>query len=342
MKKKILFYSSVSSLELFKTQRYYQIDIALLEDLGYDILLSNRILDSFLFWKYDILFSYFYRYSFFAALLARGFGRRVYFTGGIDSLDKDYASSYNYKIQVLFFKLCYWVSNSCIVVSRSDLKNIIKINSSKRKLSYSEHAIDTRQFVSDIPKEKLFTTIVWMGTKSNVKRKGIDTALRIFAELKKVPAYADYRFIIMGKKGEGVNYVQSIIDKYCLNNSVELTGEVSEEEKIAFLKRSKYYFQLSQYEGFGIAALEALCAKNVIIHSGKGGLANPVYSDQLLFNVDNDFDNEFSVLINKMFSMDLATSKEDFLRYYDIQRRKEDLEAIITGKNRNYNIELNI
>lgn len=60
MKKRILFYSSVGSLELFKTQKFYQIDIALLGDLGYDVSLSNRILDSLLFWKYDILFSYFY------------------------------------------------------------------------------------------------------------------------------------------------------------------------------------------------------------------------------------------------------------------------------------------
>ena len=65
MKKRLLFYSSVKSLELFKTQKFYQIDIALLEDLGYDVWLSNRIFDSLLFWKYDILFSYFYRYSFY-------------------------------------------------------------------------------------------------------------------------------------------------------------------------------------------------------------------------------------------------------------------------------------
>ena len=112
----------MNSLELFKTQKFYQIDISILKDLGYDVLLSNRIFDSLLFWKYDILFSYFYRYSFFAALLAKCFGKKTYFTGGIDSLDSDYASAFNYKIQALFFKLCYWVADSCIIVSQSDLK----------------------------------------------------------------------------------------------------------------------------------------------------------------------------------------------------------------------------
>ena len=127
MKKRLLFYSSVKSLELFKTQKFYQIDIALLEDLGYDVWLSNRIFDSLLFWKYDILFSYFYRYSFFTALFAKCFGKKTYFTGGIDPLDANYASPFSYRIQVLFFKLCYWVANSCIIVSQSDLKNIAKI-----------------------------------------------------------------------------------------------------------------------------------------------------------------------------------------------------------------------
>lgn len=203
MKKRILFYSSVGSLELFKTQKFYQIDIALLGDLGYDVSLSNRILDSLLFWKYDILFSYFYRYSFFAALLAKCFGKKTYFTGGIDSLDSDYASAFNYKIQALFFKLCYWVADSCIIVSQSDLKNIFKVSSLKKKLSYSEHTINTKLFIADVPKEKIFTSIVWMGDEGNVIRKGVDKALRIFAGLKKIPEFVDYRFVIIGRKGEG-------------------------------------------------------------------------------------------------------------------------------------------
>ena len=294
--KRILFYSSVNSLELFKTQKFYQIDISILKDLGYDVLLSNRIFDSLLFWKYDILFSYFYRYSFFAALLAKCFGKKTYFTGGIDSLDSDYASAFNYKIQALFFKLCYWVADSCIIVSQSDLKNIFKVSSLKK-------------------------------------------ALQIFAELKKIPEFVDYRFVIIGRKGEGEVLVRSIIDKYNLKGSVELKGEVSEEDKINLLKQSKYYFQLSLYEGFGLAALEALCANNIIIHSGKGGLANPIYKEQLLFDIDNDFDSELLKLVNKLACFTPITSYDNLLEYYDIQRRKDDFEAIIVNGKSNYKLK---
>ena len=337
--KRILFYSSVNSLELFKTQKFYQIDISILKDLGYDVLLSNRIFDSLLFWKYDILFSYFYRYSFFAALLAKCFGKKTYFTGGIDSLDSDYASAFNYKIQALFFKLCYWVADSCIIVSQSDLKNIFKVSSLKKKLSYSEHVINTKLFIADVPKEKIFTSIVWMGDEGNVVRKGVDKALQIFAELKKIPEFVDYRFVIIGRKGEGEVLVRSIIDKYNLKGSVELKGEVSEEDKINLLKQSKYYYQLSLYEGFGLAALEALCANNMIIHSGKGGLANPIYKEQLLFDIDNDFDSELLKLVNKLACFTPITSYDNLLEYYDIQRRKDDFEAIIVNGKSNYKLK---
>ena len=106
------------------------------------------------------------------------------------------------------------------------------------------------------------------------------------------------------------------------------------------MKQSKYYFQLSLYEGFGLAALEALCANNIIIHSGKGGLANPIYKEQLVFNIDNDFDSEFSQLISKLTSFVPITSNDELLDYYNIQRRKEDFKAIITDNKSNYKIEL--
>ena len=40
--KKVLFYSSVPSKKLFYTQRFYYIDISLLQDLGCEVILSNH------------------------------------------------------------------------------------------------------------------------------------------------------------------------------------------------------------------------------------------------------------------------------------------------------------
>lgn len=333
--KTILFYSSVSSKQLFQTQKFYSIDISILKELGSEIILSNRIADAFFFWKYDFVFAYFYRKSFFLALIAALFRKNTYFTGGIDDLDADYASKKRYIIQKIFFRLCYWISKSCIIVSEADRKNVSKILNQKEKLSYSEHTIDVKEFINTeiLVKDKIFTSIVWMGSEDNVKRKGIDTALKVFSLLQKTEEYADYKFIIIGRKGQGTAYVESLIEKLGLKSTVILTDEISEAAKVALLKKSKYYFQLSVYEGFGLAALEAIAAKNIVIHSGKGGLSNSIFSSGIYFNIENNLYAETNCLVKKMSGydkkqLDRVVSYID--QYYDNNRRKEDFHRIIT------------
>lgn len=43
--KRILFYSSVRDLSSFVSQRFYVIDILLLKELGYDVIITNKIID---------------------------------------------------------------------------------------------------------------------------------------------------------------------------------------------------------------------------------------------------------------------------------------------------------
>lgn len=330
-KKTILFYSSVKDKELFNIQRFYRTDIQIFEELGAHVLLSNRIADAWKFWQYDFVFAYFYRYSFFVALIAKLFGKDTYFTGGIDDLDQSIVSKRDYIIQRLFFKGCYYLSKSCIIVSKTDDENVRQCVSGD-KLSYSEHTIDTQALDCDLPsKEKLFTTIAWQGSVSNVQRKGVDTAIRLFAGLKSYPEYHDYRLVIIGKKGAGTSYLENLVSMFGVNDSVLLTDSISEEEKIDNLKRSKYYLQLSKYEGFGVAALEALCAKNIVVHSGKGGLSNPIYKDGILVDISKPVDEMVAELKAAIESYDearLTIAHQNVCRNYDNRRRKEDLRRI--------------
>ena len=67
--KRVLFYSSVKNKHSFKAVQFYSIDITLLEELGYKVVLSNKIYDAWLFWW-----------------IGEDFGIS-YFTGGLDDLD---------------------------------------------------------------------------------------------------------------------------------------------------------------------------------------------------------------------------------------------------------------
>lgn len=330
--KRVLFYASVKDKELFYIQRFYQVDISILEKLGYKVVLSNQITDAWKFWKYDFVFAYFYRYALFTAFIARLLGKNTYFTGGIDALDKDLVSKRDYTIQKWFFKLCYWISKRCIIVSQTDYANVRELCNGK-KLSYSEHTIDTNPFLCRVEmKENNFVTIGWQATVGNVQRKGIDTSIRLFAKLHELPEYNKSNLYIIGKMGEGTTYLEQIVKVLGLENSVVFTGNVSEKDKINYLKMSKHYFQLSKFEGFGVAALEALCAKNIVIHSGKGGLSNPIYNCGVLVDIDQSIDNMIEELKNKLMAFDdtcLERAYENVCRQYDNERRKEDFEMII-------------
>lgn len=336
MGKRIIFYSSVRDKSLFNTQKFYQIDIFILKDLGYNVILSNKIMDAFKFWKYDIVFGYFFRYSFFFILIAKIFGKQSYLTGGIDALDLNYAGKKAYYIQKFFFKLCYRIATKCIIVSKEDLKHVEKIvGNNKSRITYSEHSIDTSVFtggkkLSD--KERNFVTVGWQGTEGNVKRKGIDKALILFSSLKQKQEFANSKILIIGRNGSGTPFVQRLIEKLGLKDSAIIIGEVSEEEKIAYLKNNKYYFQLSEYEGFGIAALEALIAGDIVIHSGKGGLNNHIYDNHIKVNIDNDMTSQSEVVYQQLINIDKVAIEKtalDCLQYYDNCRRKNDFKRIM-------------
>lgn len=285
----ILFYSSVKTKKMFSVQKFYKTDITILKELGYKVILSNSMLDYLCFWKYNIAFIYFYRYGLIPAIFAKIFLKKVVFTGGIDYLDRQYAGKKSYAVQKIFFILCNLFSDKSILVSNSDTKNIKIIRKSlpSSKFPLSFHVINYESFecYEILNRKKIFCTIAWMFRLENVIRKGVDKSILLFKEIYKLDP--EFRMIIIGSKGEGSKLINEIILKENLENVVFLTGEIDENSKIQILKQSSIYSQLSTYEGFGIAAIEALAAGNIVVHTGKGGLSDAVGNNGILLQNEN-------------------------------------------------------
>jgi glycosyltransferase involved in cell wall biosynthesis len=210
------------------------------------------------------------------ALLSRLFNKKVLFTGGIDTLDKEYMkASIGYYVQKWFYKLCSLFSNANIIVSSTDLKNIKLISNNSSDIYLVPHVIDVSLYKYDNrAKVNTIVTIVWMGSIVNVKRKGVDKLLYIFDEFYKLNK--NFELLIIGTKGDGTDYLLSILNKLDSKKQVRFLDAIDEEYKIDLLKGSKYYFQISEYEGFGIASIEALAAGNIVFHSGNGGLKDTI------------------------------------------------------------------
>jgi glycosyltransferase involved in cell wall biosynthesis len=334
--RRILFYASVKDVNLFSTQQFYVIDINLLKESGFDVRTTNRIRDFLFFWDYDLSFIYFYRYGLFAAIVAKFLFKKVYFTGGIDDLDENFASAKNYRIQKILFKLCYFFSDHCFIVSSSDANNISALykGALPLKVSVSKHVIEIEKFKTEKSqiKEDIFTTIAWMETISNVKRKGIDLALVLFKHLIEIPGFEGRKFYIIGKEGSGSEFLRNICRDLDLSDNVIFTGNLSEPVKIDLLKRSKYYFQLSKYEGFGLAALEALASHNIVIHSGCGGLKDSIGTFGIFCDISKEMKDNTSSIYEKMLNFDNINFIESDIyinNNFSRLRRKKDFQQII-------------
>jgi glycosyltransferase involved in cell wall biosynthesis len=160
----------------------------------------------------------------------------------------------------------------------------------------------------------------------------MDTAIRLFAKLHELPEYTNSLLYVIGKTGEGTKYLEEIVEEQGIADVVKFTGSIEEQEKIEYLKKAKHYFQLSKYEGFGVAALEALCAKCIVIHSGRGGLSNPIYENGIRIDVDKPIEEMFEELKSKLASFEAEKLEKGCLEVcnrYDNERRKEDFRRII-------------
>jgi len=146
------------------------------------------------------------------------------------------------------------------------------------------------------PRERAsMITICGMDSESNLVRKGVLRAIKLLANTRKIEP--DARLLIVGHDAVGHlarNYAREL---HC-EDAVKLTGFLSEEAKYDLLRRSRYYLQLSDYEGFGVGALEALALGCEVIHSDVGGLLDTMthfgrvlsHSDAQVIDLDQPYD----------------------------------------------------
>ncbi len=171
-----------------------------------------------------------------------------------------------------------------------------------------------------------------METKANVIRKGIDRALYVFEKLVANKKYADSKFVIIGKLGEGSDYLREIVENLRLEEYVSFVGSISEEDKISLLKKSKYYFQLSSYEGFGISALEALAASNIVIHSGMGGLNDTIKSFGIKIDIQKNYENMTASILDLIEQFDynkLIDGYNYIHETFSLEKRREEFRELL-------------
>jgi glycosyltransferase involved in cell wall biosynthesis len=335
VKMRVKFFSNVKSNKMFSIQTFYKTDIEILRDLDMSVQLSKSVFDYLCFWSYDMSFIYFYKYGLFVALISRIFNKKVIFTGGIDDLDVNYSGKVRYIKQVVLFVLCCMLANKIIIVSENDYSHVMKLKGfiNKKKLCLIPHSIDVAKYSSfNIrSRKKNIVTICWMLTKDNPIRKGVDKTIKLFKQIHSVDN--DFRLIIIGPIGEGTQYLRELVNTLDMEHLVYFTDSISEKDKIGILHNSLIYSQLSKYEGFGIAAVEALAAGNIVIHSNEGGLEFGVGTNGVIIKNLDSFDTDliFNIINNTYLHQEMVYNGVEYVNSkYSYSVRYNKIKEVIS------------
>jgi glycosyltransferase involved in cell wall biosynthesis len=243
------------------------------------VVCTNRIADVVRM-PYDGLLSYFYSHSALTAAIARVRGKRVVVTGGGEQVFRgSMSTAVNYWMRLTAFQWTALSANRVLATSTADynrMRQLAFFGDGNIDLSYHGAPAADRftpaNFGNERPRGSL-VTICGMDTEQNVRRKGAYEAVALLKQIAGI--YPDASLTIIGR-----DTCKALVEERARQlgeqGRVRFTGYVTEEQKLHLLRESRFYVQLSEYEGFGIGALEALAQGCHVIHSGVGGLLDTI------------------------------------------------------------------
>ncbi len=177
------------------------------------------------------------------------------------------------KIALRFFKNITAVS--------PDLTNKIKTKATyKENIKFIGVGVDQSLFSINKNKTNENPYILYIG-RLELFQKGIDILLKSFCQLKNKPK------LIMAGAGVDIDRIKSIANKLNIENSLEIIGRFSQDQKIAILQNALFVVMPSRFEGFPVVPLEALASGNAFIGTNIPGTADIVKDHAILVEKEN-------------------------------------------------------
>jgi len=280
--KRLLFFAKVADLSILRDVSFYEQDIRALEELGFEVYVTNKLSDLVLK-RYDVIYIWWWSYAFLPILLrsfngaacvvAGAFHYSTPLMGGTDFVRRS-------RVYRMLASFALRNADTNIFVSKCEFLSVTEnLRVNNPKLVY--HGIDTQLYspavsVPNSPVEKEGFTLLcisWL-ERNNIERKCIREVVQAVRLL--VERGLDVRLKLVGRPGSGFEEFRSFVADMVDSGRVELLGHVSQSEKITLLRTSDLYVSPSLYEGFGIAIAEALACGCPVVTSKNGAVPEVV------------------------------------------------------------------
>ncbi len=163
-----------------------------------------------------------------------------------------------------------------IIITQDDYIKSEHLANYKDKIVTIPNGVDTTQFKPTTKKRSKHQIFFLSVLDKFHKYKGLDYLLEALVEVKKT--IPDVKLVV-GGKGELLDYYKQKTKEMNLEDNVEYTGFLKDEEVVEYYATSELFILpsiSSLQEGFGIVVLEALSCKTPVISTDIVGVADDV------------------------------------------------------------------
>lgn len=273
--------------------------------------------------KHDIIYVWFMSIHTLFTTFNRN--KKIYVAGGYDVANEP---DINYGLARKWYtkkivKRCMNKADRIISVSKFNT-NEIKKNIGNYKSTLIYNSVDTDRFIPKGKKDKNIFITVGAIDKGTIIRKGIQKFINIAysSSFKKLP----YEFVIIGKCSDDIKEHLKELVKY--NDKLTWTGFVTDEELLKWYQKAKGYCQLSEYESFGVAPIEAMSCKCIPIVSNNSALPEIVDGVGHIVDIKNEAEILGAIIKSSKESPNNKI-RERVINNYSINDREKKLVELV-------------
>ena len=267
-----LFMARVGDESLFRLIEFYSEDVAALTTIGFDVHVARNNRMAIRQPRPDLAYCWWHSTAL-PTVIAMRFRRVPVVTIGAFHFQDTNDIGFRSRLRNFVGRLTARLSTMNLAISKFEERDLAFLPPARRVAV--PLSIDT-DFYTPSRATAVPARAVTVGqiNPSSLARKGIDLAIRAVPIVRRT--MPNFELDVVGPITAGGQVVLDHLLGSIDSSGVIIHGEVTRERKLELLQASSLYIQMSTFEGFGLAAAEAMACGVPVLHSGAGALREVV------------------------------------------------------------------
>ena len=320
----VCFFARVADRSVLDRVEFYAQDLQILSDLGLRVHVVTRVTA---LRPADVFFTWWWTWAFFPVAFANSLGRPSIVTGVFDG----WRFPERPVLHQRMMRAALGMATANVFLSDFEMADTCR-RARVTNPHCSPLATYTDFFKPSCTQrspETVFSVI--SNGATNAKRKCAPELLEAAAMIAEV--IPGVRFAIAGDQGSLRPHLEQLARSLGISENVHFLGTVSRAEKHRLMSTCAVYLQPSQYEGFGLAILEAMSCGAPVVASSAGAV--PEVAGNAIRYGDGHAPDKIATAVLDVLGDDAArsamsaASRSRAVEHFTFDRRRRDIERIL-------------